>query len=269
MSKSQAILLSLVLSLSSSGAAFAQYQDPALNGPGYVNDGLETIYDQINARAKQGQQAQLPQQPQQPLQQPQQAAVQKPLNDPRAYEQFMHQTAANLDVEHTNTATLDAARQRDAVITGAYEQKRIMDQSKYDRANATANTRHGRIISGQYLGTMPGAGPDATPIYEGIPVGPNYRSLDEQRELGILRSQENVNNRLQNSADLARSRDESMVDAANNLRDQVLSTQSLANKFGLQGVGTNLYVRQYGKPDANLPPVHNAAARIVPVGSDY
>ncbi len=50
MSKTLAIILSIFLSAMSGGAALAQYQDPRLAGQVDVNDPLDAIYDQINAR---------------------------------------------------------------------------------------------------------------------------------------------------------------------------------------------------------------------------
>jgi len=257
MFKVSGILLSLALVLSTAGSARAQYADalrgqpfadprlntpdPALRNRAEMRDPLDAIYDEINAQA-----AQKPQ------------VLQKPVLDPRAYNQFMNQTMDNLSVEHANTANSAEARRRDAVITGAYEQKKIDDMANWEKAQLQQSA--GPILRRGRYGYYPVGNPGTT-------NSPQMNNIEANRQMGLMRSQDVVDDRLQTNQMQAANRDQTMDDVANNLRDQVLSTQSSPNKgFGLQGVGTNLYVRQYGRPDANLPPVHNAAARIVPQG---
>jgi hypothetical protein len=251
MFKTSAILLSFAFTLISSGSAMAQYQDPRLAGQGQPADDLDAIYDAINARA-----AQRP------------AAIEKPVRDQRSYNQFMDQTGADLAVEQANTTKAAEARRRDALTTGAYEQKKILEQAAWEKAQlqgASRTIRHGR-----YAYTVPTNNNDTNNayVYGGAPTQADLQSMDTRSRMGLSQSQENVNNRIQENQALAQTRDQALEDTANSLRDQILSTQSSSKGFGLQGVGTNLYVRQYIKPDAKLPPVHNAAARIVPAGSN-
>jgi hypothetical protein len=255
MFKTSTILLSIALAVFGSAPVLAQYQyqDPRLAGQVEAHDGLDAIYDEINAQARQ-----------------KPAILEKPVRDMRAYNQFMNSTGADLAVEQANTAKAAAARSNDAVVTGAYEQKRITDLATWERAQLQGSSR--AVRRGRYAYTVPTNNPDTNNayVYGGNPAAGELQNIDRRSRLGVSQSQENVNTRLQDNQALARSRDQALEDSANSLRDQVLSTQSSTKDFGLQGVGTNLYVRQYGKPDANLPPVHNAAARIVPMGSnDY
>jgi hypothetical protein len=234
MSETIAILLAISLTLFSAGSALAQYQDPRLAGQVDVNDDLEAIYDAINAQARQ-----------------KPPGAEKPVRDRRAYNQFMDQTAGNLNVEQANTARAADARRKDALITGSYEQRKINELAAAERA--------------QVLSTSPVVSRDRR-VYSGSPATAEFQSIDGRRQLGLSQSQDNVTSRLQDNQAMADRRNQALEDSANNLRDQVIDTQSSSKQFGLQGVGTNLYVRQYGRPEANLPPVHNAAARIVPRG---
>lgn len=230
MAKTSAILLSIALTLSSSASAFAQNRE---------QDSLDAIYDQINAQARAG------------------ASAPLPVRDSRAFNQFMQQTSGNLNVEYANTAKSEAARRQDAMTTGSYEQKRINELADWEKSQIQNSTTHyGR--SGRTSTRSYNTGSSA-----------DLQAVEANRRLNLSQSDDSTASRLQDNAAFAQGRDQAMQDVANNLRDQVLSTQSSDKPFGLQGVGTNLYVRQYGRPDANLPPVRNAAARIVPSNSDY
>jgi hypothetical protein len=236
--------------------AQGQIQDPHLAGQVDVHDDLDAIYDQINAQARQ-----------RPVEQI------KPVKDQHAYDQFMNQTQANLQVEAANLARVAEARRVDALTTGQYEQKRINEQAALDRAqiqaNALSSGGYSRHRSRSLYAPTYAADPNnpyatATPTTS---TSPSLQAVENRRQAGIAQSQDNVNSRIFDNQVAARARDEALTDTAENLRDQILSTQSSPKAFGLQGVGTNLYVRQYIKPDTPLPPVHNAAARIVPAGS--
>lgn len=63
-------------------------------------------------------------------------------------------------------------------------------------------------------------------------------------------------------------RQQSISDSACNLLTQIRS-QKQRGGFGLRSVGTNLYTRQYGVPEALLPPVRPGIARVFPAGSPY
>ncbi len=191
-----------------------------------------------------------------------QPEVVKPVKDAAAYQQFMNQTGANLGVEAANTATIAEARRKDALITGEYEQKRINDLAAWERTQVqnslTGIGGASRSSRARYANSSSNAA---------VTNSPAMQAVEYRRQAGIALSQDNVDSRLQDNQALARARNEALVDTADNLRDQILSTQSSSKSFGLQGVGTNLYVRQYVKPETKLPPVHGAAARIVPAGS--
>jgi len=241
MAKTSAILLSIALALSTGTAVLAQARDFRENrdiGTIPAHDPLDDIYDQINAQARASAQ-------------PNPNAL---VRDRRAYDQFMQQTSGNLMVEYGNTAQLQNARRRDALTTGSYEQKRINDLADYEKSqlqNTGQYSKYGRALRSSRYNSQASAD--------------ELRNVENYRSQGLSRSQDATDSRMQENAAYWQSRDQSMRDVAENLRDQVLSTQSSDKAFGLQGVGTNLYTRQYGKPDAVLPPVHNAAARIVPL----
>jgi len=242
MAKTSAILLSIALALSTCTAVLAQARDVRENrdiGTVPAHDPLDDIYDQINAQARASAQPNL--------------NPNMGLRDRRAYDQFMQQTSGNLMVEYGNTAQLQNARRRDALTTGGYEQKRINELADYEKSqlqNTGQYSKYGRALR--------------SPRYNSQ-AADELRNVENYRTQGLSRSQDATDSRMQENAAYWQSRDQSMRDVAENLRDQVLSTQSSDKAFGLQGVGTNLYTRQYGKPEAVLPPVHSAAARIVPL----
>ncbi|MBU6451839.1 MAG: hypothetical protein KGS72_08690 [Cyanobacteria bacterium REEB67] len=238
MNKSALLLLSTVCSLLNCTVALAQYNDPRYPTPAAA-DRLDSIYDRINADARQAAMGQT-------------LGPRARPHDVQAYNQFMNQTQNNIDLEYSNVSQIENARSRDARTTQAYEEKRVSDLAAWERAQMNTAAVNGITSRGALYSTMPANMAD-------------LRAVDDRRRTGVLQSQDALLDRLRDTQKAADMRGQALQDSANNLRDQILNKPS-DKAFGLQGVGTNLYVRQYGRPDAKLPPVHNAAARIVPLG---
>jgi hypothetical protein len=238
MMKAALILLSTAFTVCNCTAALAQYNDPRYPLPATV-DPLDAVYDRINADARQAAMG--------PIIVPRA----KP-QDVRAYNQFMNQTQKDIDLEYSNVAKIEGARTRDARTTQVYEEKRVGDLAAWEKSQINAMAVSSRTSRHSAYNTMPANIAD-------------LNAVDARRRVGVLQSQEALSDRLRDTQKAADMRGQALQDSANNLRDQILNKPG-DSTFGLQGVGTNLYVRQYGRPDAKLPPVHNAAARIVPLG---
>ena len=229
----------LGVSLCSAGPAHAQAYPQTYTDPRYApeHDGLDSVYDQLNAQARQ---STLPT-----------AYNMQAVKNPGSYNQFFNRVQGDLNVEFQNTAIQQMARQRDAMTTGNYESKRITDQANWERSQASGYyspyTRSSRSSS-RYSNSA-------------------YNDIEARKQAQLSSAQNAMYSSVAANENAAKIRSMALEEDANNLRDQVLSTEASKGKFGLRSRGTSLYIRQYGDPDAKLPPVHNAAARIVPMGS--
>jgi hypothetical protein len=223
----------IAASLGAITGAHAQSYNEARYAP--ERDGLDSVYDQLNAQARQSSYPT--------------AATMQSVKNPGAYNQFFSRVQGDLNVENQNLAQQQSARQRDAMTTQAYEAKRISDLANWERSQATYTPYTRSSRSSSHYSTSA------------------YNDIEARRQASLSQAQDAMYSSVVSNQNAAARRSMALEEDANNLRDQILTTEASNNKFGLRSRGTSLYIRQYGDPDAKLPPVHNAAARIVPMGS--
>lgn len=156
----------------------------------------------------------------------------------------------DLGGELSRTRDMAAAKIQAVGTTQRNEEQRVRDLAAWEtRMARESSAMVGRTKNGYTVSTT---GPSAA----------DQAQIDYYRDKGLGDAQTAARMKTDEYNNWLETRSEMLSQSAQSLKEQL--AQPGAAGARLQSVGTNLYVRQYGDPGAVLPPVHNAAARIVP-----